>query len=307
MVCLWGHVAVHSRDTGTIDGDYDDLADELDQDVAFWQVVESEGWLVSDSENLTITVPEWQARFYTGTASERGKKYRETKAQMENERSPNTRRTETNTHEHIDRIEKRREEKNIKEDRREEGDLSSNLILFKKNLQAAGVVVGTLHPKVLDALNNGEAATMIEAARQLPFTHFMGGPSPSTPNNFKNLKWVHEVASGMHSKGGPAPQRAPADPATVKSTVTWCDGKRMTRAEEEAAKVHPNTKHLWEAYQEKSSRNLNRDNHRGDTPSADAPLPQAIPRPVLKSADEDFDTEGAKEAALKLLAAHVNK
>ena len=25
MVCLWGYVAVHSRDSGTIEGDYEDL------------------------------------------------------------------------------------------------------------------------------------------------------------------------------------------------------------------------------------------------------------------------------------------
>ena len=102
MVCLWGYVAVHSRDTGTIEGDYDDLADELDQDAEFWQVVQSEGWLTCDPEAMTITVPEWEARFYTGTPSERGKKYRKLQAEKQNERSPSARRTETNTHEHID-------------------------------------------------------------------------------------------------------------------------------------------------------------------------------------------------------------
>ena len=43
MVCLWGYVAVHSRDTGTIEGDYEDLADELGADASFWGIVESEG------------------------------------------------------------------------------------------------------------------------------------------------------------------------------------------------------------------------------------------------------------------------
>ena len=69
MVCLWGYMAVHSRDTGTVDGDLEDLADELDQDVEFWQAVIKEGWLAADGE--TISIPHWEERFYTGSNSER--------------------------------------------------------------------------------------------------------------------------------------------------------------------------------------------------------------------------------------------
>ena len=310
MVCLWGYVAVHSRDTGTIEGDYDDLADELDQDAEFWQAVQSEGWLTCDHDAMTITVPEWQDRFYTGTPSERGKKYRKSQAQKENERSPSARRTETNTHEHIDRIDNRIKDKIIKEERIEEpapaGNLSSVLFNFKKNLQAAGVAVGNLPPKVVDALSNGEAATMIEAARQLPYTRFMQGPSPATPHNFKNLKWVHEVASGMHSKGGPAPQAAPVDPMDEWVQV-HAAGKRMRRRDAIAWTQDPANAEYIEAYFNRGKRNLDRDAHRGDTPPADAPIPQAIPRPTLKDPNESFDTEEAKEQALAALAAYIEK
>jgi len=310
MVCLWGYVAVHSRDTGTIDGDYEDLADELDQDAEFWQVVQSEGWLTCDPDAMTITVPEWQARFYTGTPSERGKKYRKSQAEKENERSPSARRTETNTHEHIDRIDNRIKDKRIKEERIEEpapaGDLSSVLFNFKKNLQAAGVAVGTIPSEVMNALQNGEAATYLRASRELSHTSLMDRPSPPHIGNFKKLDWVQRLANGEFSKGGPAPQEEPEDPMDRWVTV-HAAGKRMRRRDAIAWTQDPANAEYIEAYQNRGKRNLDRDTHRGDTPPEGTPLPAAIPRPTLKDPHEDFDTEGAKEKALAALAAHIEK
>ena len=310
MVCLWGHIAVHSRDTGTIDGDYEDLADELDQDAEFWQAVQSEGWLTCDPQAVTVTVPDWQSRFYTGTPSERGKKYRESKAQMENERSASARRTETNTHEHIDRIDNRIKDKRIKEERIEEpapaGDLSSVLFNFKKNLQAAGVATGNIPPEVMNALQNGEAATYLRASRELSHTALMERPSPPHIGNFKKLDWVQRLANGEFSKGGPAPQEEPEDPMDRWVTV-HAAGKRMTRRDAIAWTQDPANAEYIEAYKNRGKRNLDRDNHRVDAPSADAPIPQAITPPVLKNADEDFDTEKAKEQALAALAAYIEK
>ena len=182
---------------------------------------------------------------------------------------------------------------------------ATKLNLFLKRLGKAGLHVPQAPSWLLTAMSNGRADTYLKAAEELQYTKFMEGDKPSTIDNFKekSFGWVEQLASGKWSKGGPPPQAAPVDPATVKSTVAWCDGKRLTPAEEEAAKTHPDTKHLWENYQRQHKRNLSRDNHRGDTPSADAPIPQAIPRPVLKNADEDFDTAAAQRRALEQIAA----
>ena len=310
MVCLWGYVAVHSRDTGTIEGDFDDLADELDQGVDFWQAVESEGWLTCDNQANTVTVPEWQARFYTGSNSERCKTYRKNKVQTKSERvatqSQHVTDQSRECHDHIDRVDKRID---IKEERIEEAapaaNLSSDLFEFKKNLQAAGMEVGSLPGWLSKAMSNGHASTYLQASRELAHTDLLSGDSPSHLGNFKNTSWVQRVANGEFSKGGPAPKAATVDPSKVKRTVPWCGGKRLTRAEEDAAKTHPDTKHLWEHYQSRLKRDLDRDTHRGDTPSADAPISQAIPIPTLKNADENFDTEGAKERELAKLAASL--
>ena len=62
-------------------------------------------------------------------------------------------------------------------------------------------------------------------------------------------------------------------------------------------------RHAYEVWQQRSQKNADRDAHRGDTPPEDAPVPAAIPRPVLKSADEDFDTAAAQRRALEQIAA----
>ena len=81
----------------------------------------------------------------------------------------------------------------------------------------------------------------------------------------------------------------------------WPDEAKAWVNESEA------NRHAYEVWKDRSKKNADRDTHRGDTPPADAPIPQAIPRPVLKNADEDFDTEAAKEKALAALAAHLEK
>ena len=311
MVCLWGYVAVHSRDSGTIEGDYEDLADELDQDEEFWQAVESEGWLTCNSQANTITVPEWEARFYTGSNAERCKTYRKNKAETKSERvatqSQHVTDQSRECRDHID-IDRDREDKNIKEDRIEEAapaaNLSSSLFEFRKNLQAAGMEVkGDLPGFLLKIMANGHASTYLKASREIVHTDLLSSDRPVHLGNFKNTSWVERLAKGEFSKGGPAPQAVPVDPSEVKRTVPWCEGKRLTPAEEEAAKTHPDTKHLWEHYQRKHKRNLDRDAHRGDTPPEGTPVPAAIPRPTLKSADEDFDTAAAQRRALEQIAA----
>lgn len=304
MVCLWGYVAVHSRDSGTIEGDYEDLADELDQDAEFWQAVESEGWLICDSEANTVTVPEWQARFYTGSNSERCKTYRKNKAQTQSERvatqSQHVADQSRECRDHIDRVDKIID---IKEDRIEEAapaaNLSSDLFEFKKNLQAAGMEVGSNLGWLSKIMANGHASTYLKASRELAHTDLLSGNSPAHLGNFKNTSWVQRVANGEFSRGGPAPvdkekQRPNFPPA----------GKPMWPEEAKAwVNESESNRHAYELWQQRSKKNADRDAHRGDTPSEDAPVPQAIPRPVLKDPNEDFDTAAAQRRALEQIAA----
>ena len=313
MVCLWGYVAVHSRDTGTIEGDYDDLADELDQDAEFWQVVQSEGWLTCDPEAMTITVPEWEARFYTGSNAERCKTYRENKAKTKSERvatqSQHVTDQSRQCHEHIeDKIIK---DNKIKEKRREESNLSSDLLdLFLRNLADAGMQLPRKLPAwVPDALQGPDAQTYVNAAAELKHTNFMAQESPTHIGNFQTLEWVERLASGVLRKNGPvatAPKPEPADPLDrkVKNPYTALD---CTLRELQEYKANPENANAIARIDRKYKRNLDRDAQRGDTPPADAPIPQAIPPVVLKNADEDFDTEAAKEKALAALAAHIEK
>ena len=62
-------------------------------------------------------------------------------------------------------------------------------------------------------------------------------------------------------------------------------------------------RHAYELWLSRSKKNADRDAARGDTPSEDAPVPATIPRPTLKSADEDFDTAAAQRRALEQIAA----
>ena len=313
LVLLWSYAQIHAEKDGKIKMRWEFMPQMFGGTGELWDACKEVGWLTY--ENGYICVSKWEETFYSKTSAGRSKKYRDeqkqTKRALASAREYSEHTPEQNEQNAAPRIEEIREEKIIKEkNRREEpapaGDLSSVLFEFKKNLQAAGVAVGSLPPQVMDALNNGEASAMLEASRQLPYTRFMEGPSPATTNNFKNLKWVHEVANGMHSKGGPPPQAAPVDPMEEWVTVPAA-GKRMKRKDAKAWMEDPANAEYVERYNKRSQRNLDRDTHRGDTPPADAPIPQAITRPVLKNAGEDFDTEAAKEKALAALAAHLEK
>ena len=310
MVCLWGYVAVHSRDSGTIEGDYEDLADELDQDEEFWQAVESEGWLTCNSQANTITVPEWEARFYTGSNAERCKTYRKNKSETKSERvatqSQHVTDQSRECRDHID-IDRDREDKNIKEDRIEEAapaaNLSSNLFEFKKNLQAAGMEVkGDLPGFLLKIMANGHASTYLKASREIVHTDLLSSDRPVHLGNFKNTSWVERLAKGEFSKGGPAPQAEPEDPMEQWVQV-HAAGKRMKRKDAIAWTKDPANAEYIEIYKSRSKKNADRDSHRGDTPPEGTPLPAAIPRPTLKSADEDFDTAAAQRRALEQIAA----
>ena len=312
LVLLWSYAQIHAEKDGKIKMRWEFMPQMFGGTAEFWDACKEVGWLTY--ENGYICVSKWEETFYSKTSAGRSKKWRdeqnETKRALASARKYSEYTPEQNEQNAAPRIEEIREDKIIKEERREEAapaaNLSSVLFNFKKNLQAAGVAVGTIPPEVMSALQNGEAAAMLEASRQLPYTRFMEGPSPATPHNFKNLKWVHEVASGMHSKGGPAPQAAPVDPME-QWVMVHAAGKRMKRKDAIAWTQDPANADYIEAYKNRGKRNLDRDNHRGDTPPADAPIPQAIPRPTLKNADEDFDTEAAKEKALAALAAHIEK
>ena len=310
MVCLWGYVAVHSRDTGTIEGDYEDLADELDQDAEFWHVVESEGWLTCDGEANTITVPEWEARFYTGSNAERCKTYRKNKSKTQSERvatqSQHVTDQSRECHDHID-IDRKEKNIDIKENRIEEAapaaNLSSDLMFFKKNLQAAGMQVGSLPGWLSKIMANGHASMYLKASSELAHTNLLSGDSPTTINNFKNTSWVQRVANGEFSRGGPAPvdkekQRSFFPPA----------GKYMWPEEaKEWVNESESNRHAYEVWQERSQKNSDRDSRRGDTPPEDAPVPETIPRPTLKDPNEDFDTESARERELAKLSQYLKK
>ena len=81
----------------------------------------------------------------------------------------------------------------------------------------------------------------------------------------------------------------------------WPDEAKAWVNESEA------NRHAYEVWKGRSKKNTERDAHRGDTPPEGTPVPAAIPRPTLKSADEDFDTEGARERELAKLAQYLKK
>ena len=309
LVLMWSYAQIHAEKDGKIKMRWEFMPQMFGGTAEFWDACKEVGWITY--ENSCICVSKWEETFYSKTSAGRSKKYRDEQKETKRahasacERSEYT--PEQNEQNAAPRIDKIREDKNIKEERIEEAapaaNLSSDLFEFKKNLQAAGMEVGTLPGWLSKTMSNGHASTYLQASRELAHTDLLSGDSPSHLGNFKNTSWVQRVANGEFSKGGPAPQAAPVDPSEVKRTVPWCEGKRLTRAEEEAAKTHPDTKHLWEHYQRKHKRNLDRDAHRGDTPPEGTPVPATIPPPVLKSADEDFDTAAAQRRALEQIAA----
>ena len=313
LVLMWSYAQIHAEKDGKIKMRWEFMPQMFGGTAEFWDACKEVGWITYESS--CICVSKWEETFYSKTSAGRSKKYRDeqkgTKRAHASAYEHSEYNTEQNEQNAAPRIDKIREDKIIKEDRIEEAapaaNLSSDLFEFKKNLQAAGMEVGSLPGWLSKAMSNGHASTYLQASRELAHTELLSGDSPSHLGNFKNTSWVQRVANGEFSKGGPAPQADPVDPAKAKRTVTWCEGKRLTIAEEEAAKTHPDTKHLWEHYQRMHKRNLARDAHRGDTPPEGTPVPETIPRPTLKSADENFDTEGARERELAKLAKFMKK
>jgi hypothetical protein len=340
MVCLWGYMAVHSRDTGTVDGDLEDLADELDQDVEFWQAVIREGWLAADGE--TISIPHWEERFYTGSNSERCKTYRERKAsarervvsasraltQDEGETLPeeveseNTKPLENrheveservaSAHESVASASRshRIEEERIKEkkiDRTEAAPaagLSVCLSEFWENLSRAGISLPDKQPFWLrQSLSNGQAATMLAASRQLGYTALCGGESPVHLGNFKNADWVSRLAAGDFNRPGKGPPPPPVDPEE-EYIMFHPAGARMKRKDiREWLKV-PANRAAYEAYKDSQTRNVARDKARAEGERTSEPVPEGmeIPRAVLKDPNESFNTEAARENALASIA-----
>ena len=256
-------------------------------------------------------MPEWQARFYTGSNSERCKTYRKNKAETKSERVASASQHVTDQsrecHDHIDRVDKIID---IKEERIEEAapaaNLSSDLFEFKKNLQAAGMEIGSLPGWLSKAMSNGHASTYLKASRELAHTDLLSGDSPSHLGNFKNTSWVQRVANGEFSKGGPAPQAEPEDPMEQWVQV-HAAGKRMKRKDAIAWTKDPANAEYIEIYKSRSKKNADRDAARGDSPPEGTPLPAAIPPPVLKDLNESFDTEGARERELAKLAQYLKK
>ena len=325
MICLWGYVAVHSRDTGTIDGDYDDLADELDQEVGFWEVVESEGWLKRDPENVTITVPEWAERFYTGSNSERCRKYRKTKAEQQSERVATLSQHDHDTEENSRDTERARRDhivensNSIKENKRIENRIeepaqagtATRLNEFWTNLTRAGMPLDAKQPYWLrQAMNNGQGELLLAASKEIGNTKFLEGDNPTTLANFnpktpKAQAWLERLAGGEFSSGGKIavpegkPQKEVFPPA----------GKKMTPGEaKEWVNESEGNRHAYEVWRERSRRDTGRDSSRGEPVGVDVEESQAdivtepVQRPTLRDADEDFSTKAAQAAALNQIA-----
>ena len=319
LVKLWCYIQQHG-DAGKIQCSLQKLCrrTKIRRDVGEL-IVDSEWFNQADG---LIEIVDWQKKFFDGSADrlavereqnrKRQQNFRDTHHKEDEnvtERNGNVTRYETLRNGSVTPIEVDRyiEEEEYKEVEVDRDGTATKLDLFLKRLGKAGLHVPKAPFWLLEAMSNGKGDVYLAAAEQLQYTKYMEMEKPTTIDNFKvkSFGWVQRLANGEFSKGGPAPQAATVDPSKVKRTVPWCGGKRLTRAEEDAAKTHPDTKHLWEHYQSRLKRDLDRDTHRGDTPSADAPISQAIPIPTLKNADENFDTEGAKERELAKLAASL--
>jgi hypothetical protein len=311
MVCLWGYVAVHSRDTGTIEGDYEDLADELGADASFWGIVESEGWLACDAAGPTITVPNWQERFYTGSSSARSKKYREAQAERSpsaRERSPSDSERSEVCRERIDRIdieiENKKEDKKTdreKEDIAPQGvsSLSDLVDEFWGNLSAAGMRLPSQKPYWLrQELSNGSGAVLLAASRQIANTGLLEGTTPAHLGNFKNDAWVSRLAAGAFNRpGSPSPAAPPGRPPDPEDEWIMFHpaGKRMRRREIKEWLKNPDNLEVFREYQEKYGRK----------PEVKPPPPVDDSKPIPAidlSMPPDVSTEEAKKIALNQIA-----
>ncbi len=308
LVLMWSYAQIHAEKDGKIKMRWEFMPQMFGGTAEFWDACKEVGWIAY--ENSCICVSKWEETFYSKTSAGRSKKYRDEQKETKRahasacERSDYT--PEQNEQNAAPRIDKIIEDKNIKEERIEEAapaaNLSSDLFEFKKNLQAAGMEVGTLPGWLSKTMSNGHASTYLKASRELAHTDLLSGDSPSHLGNFKNTSWVQRVANGEFSKGGPAPQAEPEDPMEQWVQV-HAAGKRMKRKDAIAWTKDPANAEYIEIYKSRSQKNADRDAHRGDTPPEGTPLPAAVPRPVLKNADESFDTAAAQRRALEQIAA----
>ena len=319
MVCLWGYVAVHSRDTGTIEGDYEDLADELGADANFWGIVESEGWLACDAAGPTVTVPNWQERFYTGSSSARSKKYRESQAKRspsdserspsDSERSPSARERSEVCREHIDRIdieiENKKEDKKIDREKEESApqgvsNLSDLVDEFWGNLSAAGMRLPPQQPYWLrQELSNGSGAVLIAASRQIANTGLLEGSAPAHLGNFKNGAWVSRLAAGDFNRpGSPGPASPPGRPPDPEDEFIMFHpaGKRMRRREIKEWLKDPDNLEVFQEYQAKYGK-------KSESKPPPPPVDDSKPIPAINlSVPADPSTETLKENALSQIA-----
>lgn len=312
LVLMWSYAQIHAEKDGKIKMRWEFMPQMFGGTAEFWDACKEVGWITY--ENSCICVSKWEETFYSKTSAGRSKKYRDEQKETKRahasacERSEYT--LEQNEQNAAPRIDKIREDKIIKEERIEEAapaaNLSSDLFEFKKNLQAAGMEVGTLPGWLSKTMSNGHASTYLKASRELAHTDLLSGDSPSHLGNFKNTSWVQRVANGEFSKGGPAPQAEPEDPMEQWVQV-HAAGTRMKRKDAIAWTKDPANAEYIEIYKSRSQKNAGRDAHRGDTPPEGTPLPAAVPRPTLKDPNESFDTEGARERELAKLAQYLKK
>ena len=310
LVLLWSYAQIHAEKDGKIKMRWEFMPQMFGGTAEFWDACKEVGWITY--ENSCICVSKWEETFYSKTSAGRSKKYRdeqkETKRALASAREYSEYTTEQNEQNAAPRLDKIREDKNIKEERREDAapaaSLSSDLFEFRKNLQAAGMqVTGELPGFLLKIMSNGHASTYLKASRELAHTDLLSGDSPAHLGNFKNTSWVQRVANGEFSKGGPAPvdkeKQRPFFPPAGK--YMWPEEAKEWVNESES------NRHAYEVWQQRSQKNADRDAHRGDPPAEDAPVPATIPRPTLKDPNEDFDTEGARERELAKLSQYLKK
>ena len=312
LVLMWSYAQIHAEKDGKIKMRWEFMPQMFGGTAEFWDACKEVGWITY--ENSCICVSKWEETFYSKTSAGRSKKYRDeqkqTKRALASARTYSENTPEQNEQNAAPRIDKIREDKNIKEERIEEAapaaNLSSDLFEFKKNLQAAGMEVGTLPGWLSKVMRNGHASTYLKASRELAHTDLLSGDSPSHLGNFKNTSWVQRVANGEFSRGGPAPQAEPEDPMD-RWVMVHEAGKKMKMRDAQAWMKDPANAEYIEKYRSRSKKNADRDAHRGDTPPEGTPLPAAIPTPVLKDPNESFDTEGARERELAKLAQYLKK
>jgi len=274
--------------------------------------------LACDAAGPTITVPNWQERFYTGSSSARSKKYREAQSKRspsDSERSPSARERSPSDsersevcREHIDRIDIEIENKikDKKIDREKEdsvpqdfSSLSDLVDEFWGNLSAAGMRLPPQQPYWLrQELSNGSGAVLIAASRQIANTGLLEGSAPAHLGNFKNGAWVSRLAAGDFNRpGSPGPAAPPGRPPDPENEFIMFHpaGKRMRRREVKEWLKNPDNLEVFREYQEKYGRK----------PEVKPPPPVDDSKPIPAidlSLPPDVSTEEAKKIALNQIA-----